>query len=63
MLLRRLSWGRVQCWLLTEAPTAAEALRREQQAKALDFPADMQLLPALPATLALTLRCVSSVSR
>ena len=57
-LLKRLSWGRVRCWLLTEAQTSAEALRREQQAKALDLPAGIVLLPALPTTVGLSLRCV-----
>ena len=60
-MLKRLSWAQVQCWLLTEAPTAAEALRREQQATALGLPADVKLLPALPATVGLALRQVQQV--
>ncbi len=55
-MLKRLCWARVQCWVLTEASSAAEALRREQQVSALGLPADVKSLPALPATLGLTLR-------
>ena len=56
MLLKRLCWARLQCWVLTEAPTAAEALRRQRQGLALSLAADVKILTALPATLGLTLR-------
>ena len=56
LLLKRLCWARVPCWVLIAAPNAAEAVRRERQVSALSLPAEIKVLTSLPATLGLTLR-------